>query len=236
LKAEIDRLVSLDILIPSNSATGCSPLVIVPKPDGSIRMAVDYRELNKIIIDFAGNIPSMKSLFPHLAKKKYYAKVDNLWGYHQLKVHPDDQDLLTIITPFGLFKWTRTPFGISTAPGVYQDRMANVFLKDLMYTACIVYIDDTIIFGETAEEFITNLREVFKLFVKYNVRLKPIKCSFGFQSVEFVGHIFNSEGYCLSDERKQGIQDLQCPCNLKQLRSFLGMVNYFRDFIPNLSQ
>ena len=235
LKLELERLQREGILVPCNTAIGCSPLVIVPKPDGNIRMAVDYRQLNTIIEDFAGNIPGMKSLFPYLANKCYFAKLDNLWGYHQLKVKDTDQDLLAIITPFGLFKWTRCPFGISTAPGVYQDRMANVILKDLMYICCVVYIDDTIVFGATPQEFLSNLRRVFEKFVQFNVRLKLEKCKFGYQSTEFVGHIFDKNGYRLSEERKQGLQDLMPPQSVKQVRSFIGMVNYFRDFIPNLS-
>jgi hypothetical protein len=198
-------------------------------------MAVDYRELNKIIEDFAGSVPGMKSLFPFMANRKYYAKMDNLWGYHQLKVVEEDQHLLAIITPFGLYKWTRLPFGLWTATGVYQDRMANVILKDYMYDFALVYIDDTGVFGNTASEFLHNLRLVFERFVQYNVRLKPEKCSFGFEEINFVGHVFDVNGYHLSDERKQGIQDLKVPNSLKQLRSFLGMVNYFRDFIPHLS-
>jgi hypothetical protein len=104
-----------------------------------------------------------------------------------------------------------------------------------MYNIALVYIDDTCVFGNTVEEYLYNLRLVFMRFTEYNVRLKPEKCSFGVEEFQFVGHVFNADGYHLSNERKQGIQDLKAPTNLKQLRSFLGMVNYFRDFIPNLS-
>ena len=89
---------------------------------------------------FGGSIPNMKSLFPVLAGQQYYAKVDNLWGYHQLKIREVDQDNTAVITPWGLFKFTRVPFGISTAPAVYQDRMANVILKDLYMKGCVVYM------------------------------------------------------------------------------------------------
>jgi hypothetical protein len=133
LKVEIGRMVIKGILVPTDTATVSSLLVIVPKPDNSIRVAVDYRQLNDNIEPFGGNLPNMKSSFPYVAGNKYYGKMDNLWGYHQLLADSADQDLTTIITPFGLFKFTRCPFGISTAPGVYQDRMSNVILKISMY-------------------------------------------------------------------------------------------------------
>jgi hypothetical protein len=118
-------------------ATGSSPMVIVIKPDGNIRLAVDYRALNEVLEPYGGTLVNMKSLFPYLANKVYFAKLDNLWGYHQLNVVPEDQDNTTIITPWGLFKFTRCPFGISTAPAVYQDRMANVVLRDLYLKVCV---------------------------------------------------------------------------------------------------
>jgi hypothetical protein len=236
VKSEVDRMVSEGILEPTLTATGASPLVIVPKPDGSIRLAVDYRELNSILVPYGGTLLNMKSLFPVLANKSYYCKLDNLWGYHQLKIFEDDQDNTSIITHWGLFKFTRCSFGISTAPAIYQDRMANVILKDLFMEKCVVFIDDTISFGDTADDMLSNLDMLLQRMEDYNVRLKPSKCQFGFEEVEFVGHIFNKHGYHMSDLRKQGILDLRAPQNLKQLRSFLGMVNYFRDFIPNLSE
>ena len=146
-----------------------------------------------------------------------------------------DQDNTAVITPWGLFKFTRVPFGISTAPAVYQDRMANVILKELYMKGCVAYIDDTVIFGKTTVKILDNLEAVFIQMVKHNVRLKGVKCSFGYSEVAFVGHLFNSKGYHMSEERKQGIQDMARPISLKQLRSFLGMVNYFRDFIPHIS-
>lgn len=236
LKDELDRMVEQKILKPTNSASVASPLVIVPKRDGTIRIAVDYRHLNDNLIPFAGAIPDMKSMFQYLAGNRFFAKLDNLWGYHQLRIAEEDQELTTIITPFGLYKWTRCPFGISTAPGVYQDRMAHVILRDHVTKGCLVYIDDTIVYGKTEEEFLKHLEEVLQSMVKFNVRLKPAKCSFGCSEVEFLGHIFNGQGYHLSERRKMSITQLKEPTTFTQLKSMLGMVNYFRNFIPDLSR
>jgi hypothetical protein len=235
IKSDIDQLVNMGILIPVDYAEVASPLVIVKKPDGGLRMAVDYRELNSQLAPFAGSIPDVHSLFPFLANKRYYAKLDNLWGYYQARVAESDQHLTTITTIWGLFRFTRCPFGISTAPGIYQHTMAHIILKDVLYKKCVVFIDDTIVYGSTEEEFLSNLDDVLGLMVRFNVRLKPQKCSFGFPSTMFLGILFDAHGYSLSDERKQGILDLPLPSSLSKLRSFLGMANFFRDFIANYS-
>ena len=235
VRQEIDRLVEEGILIPTTTASNNSPLVIVPKPDGSIRLAVDYRELNRVLVPFSGTIPNMRSLFPYLQGQQFFACLDNLWGYHQLPIVPEHQDFTTIVTPWGQYAFTRCPFGLSTAPGVYQDRMAREVLSELVFTACVVFIDDTVVYGRTADEFLQNLDNVLTRMVARNVRLKAAKCVFGYGYVKFLGHIFDKDGYRLSEERKQAIMNVTAPQTLKQLRSFLGMVNYFRDFIPQLS-
>lgn len=235
LKVELDQYLLNGIIKRAEVAEVSSPLVLVKKPDGNIRVAVDYRNLNQVLVPYAGSIPDMKSLFNFVLGNHYFAKVDNLWGYFQLNIVEEDQVNTTITTPFGLFKFTKCPFGLSTAPGVYQDRMANVVLKDLVPECAVVYIDDTIIYGKTVEEFLLNLGKVLERMKVFNVKLKPSKCSFGYSSVNFVGHYFSSGGYSLSQERKDGILKLVEPRNIKELRKVIGLINFFRDFIPNLS-
>jgi len=236
VKQEIERLVELQILERTNTAEGASPLVIVPKTDGTIRMTTDFRDLNLNIKYTANQIPNMRAKFPFLAGMQWFVKIDNLFGYHQLPVAPECQDLTTIATPFGTFRYRFCPFGISTAPGIYQNVMENIVLEGLADKEAVVFIDDTVVMGRTPEELLNNLRKVFERLKKHNVRLKASKCSFGHCSVEFVGHIFDRDGYHLSDERKQGIIGMQVPKYRKQMRSFLGFVNFFRNFIPRLSQ
>lgn len=235
VKADLDKLVSMGILVPTDHAEVASPLVIIKKPDGDLRIAVDYRELNAQLSPFAGSIPDVHALFPYLAGKAYYAKLDNLSGYHQLRVAESDQHLTTITTIWGLYRFTRCPFGISTAPGIYQHIMAHVILKDVLYKMCVVFIDDTIVFGSTMDEFLHNLDAVLALMARFNVRLKPSKCFFGYPSVLFLGMLFDATGYSMTEERKESVINLPLPSTLSKLRSFLGMCNYFRDFIPQYS-
>ena len=145
-------------------------------------------------------------LFQQLAGMQYFAKVDNLWGYHQLRLDKESSRVTAIITPCGVYSFLACPFGISTAPGEYQARMAHHILQDYYLNGAVVYIDDTIIYGENEESFLALLDQILSKLVECNVRLKPSKCFFGMDHIEFLGHVFSEEGMQLSDERVQGIQ------------------------------
>jgi hypothetical protein len=198
-------------------------------------MAVDYREVNQQLINTANQLPYQPTLFKALGGQNYFSKVDNLWGYHQLKMSDESSKVTAVITPWGVYRFTACPFGISTAPGQYQARMAHEILREFYLNGAIVYIDDTVIYGADVESFLSNLDHVLEQMVRYNVRLKPSKCSFGMESIEFLGHVFDKNGHKLTEERVQGIVDLAEPTSVKGLRSFIGMVNYFRDYISDLS-
>ena len=148
---QLHRLEELGIIQRTSSAEGSSPLVVVVKPDGSIRLAVDYRELNSNIKYTASQIPNMKSKFPLLSGQQYFAKMDNLFGYHQWRVSPDSKDLTCIA--IGTFVYNFCPFGISTAPGLYQDLMENKILHGIASVTAVVFIDDTVVFAKESELF-----------------------------------------------------------------------------------
>jgi hypothetical protein len=234
VKKELDRLESWGVIEKIDDASIASPLVVVKKPDNEIRLAVDYQELNRCIVNTANQLPMQEMLFQELAMQLYFAKLDNLWGFHQLTLTERAQKYCAIITPWGLYKMKMLGFGISTAPGIYHNRMVGI-LGDMFMNGCLVYIDDIIVYGRSIEEFLDRLEKVMALLEKFNVRLKPSKCYFGYPEITFLGHVFSKNGYCLSEERKQGVLQLPVPTTLKKLRSFLGVVNYFRDFVPNLS-
>ena len=131
LKDLLDQFVSKGVLNQDNNFDFASPLVIVNTKDGSIKMSVDYREVNMQFVTTANQIPYQPTLFQCLGEQIYFAKVDNLWGYHQLKLTEDSSKVTAIITPWGVYRFLACPFGISTAPGEYQARMAYEILKDL---------------------------------------------------------------------------------------------------------
>jgi hypothetical protein len=125
-------------------------------------------------------------------------------------------------------------FGICTAPGIYHNRMLQI-VGDLYLNGCLVYIDDIIVYGRTIDEFLQRLDILLTRLADSNVRLKPKKDFFGYRQINFLGHVFDEDGYQLSQERRDGILNISIPSTVKQLKSFLGSVNYFRAFVPNLS-
>ena len=125
-----------------------------------LRMAVDYREVNLQLETTANQLPYQPTLFQCLGGQTYFAKVDNLWGYHQLKLAENSSKVTAIITPWGVYRFLACPFGISTAPGEYQARMAHVVLKDFYLNGAIVYIDDTVIYGRNVEDFLGTLDRI----------------------------------------------------------------------------
>jgi hypothetical protein len=234
VKYELDRLETWGVIRKVDDAYVASPLVIAKKADGTIRLAVDYSELNMCILLTAHQLPLMVMLFAELAGQTFFAKLDCLWGFHQLRLTERARKYCSMNTPFGIYEMLMLGFGISTAPGIYHNRITKIIGK-LLYNGCVVYIDDLLIYGKTIEEFLDRLQSVMKVLAEHNVRLKPSKCYFGFKEITFLGHVFLSSGYRMSDERKEAVQKIAVPTTVKSLKSFLGVTNYFREFIPNLS-
>ena len=124
-------------------------------------------------------------------------------------------------------------FGISTAPGEYQARLAHHVLEEFYLNGAVVYIDDTVIYGKNEESFLQMVDMVLNRMAKFNFRLKPTNCSFGMTLVEILGHIFDENGVHQSEQRVQGIRNLPIPTSVSAVRSYVGMVNFFRNFIPS---
>ena len=169
-------------------------------------MEVDYPEVNQFLRVSANQLPYQDMLFQQLCGHLYFAKVDNLWRYHQLKRDQQSRRVTAIITPWGVYRFLSCPFGISTAPGEYQARIAHQVLKGYYLNGAVVYIDDTIIYGKIEKTFLEILDMVLGRMTQFNVRLKPSKCSFGITSVEFLGHIFDKNGVHLTDKRVRGFK------------------------------
>jgi Reverse transcriptase (RNA-dependent DNA polymerase) len=137
----------------------------------------------------ANQLPFQPTLFQQLGHKKYFAKVDNLWGYHQLRLTDDSSKVTAIITPWGVNRFLACPFGISTAPGEYEARIQEI-LKPFYSKGAIFYIDDTVINGDI-DSFLSILDQVLGEMARHNVRLIASKCFFGMESIDFLGHVFN---------------------------------------------
>jgi hypothetical protein len=236
VQKQISELLRLGIIEKSN-ATYYSQVLLIPKPGvDQWRLCVDYRALNDCTADASWPIPNIDQMLRRIGNKhpRFFGSMDLTQGYHQAPVSLMTRVFTAFILFCGLYQFTRLPFGPKRAPSYFQEQMAGI-LVGLIYYICEMYLDDIIVFGQTESDFITNLRVVFIRLNKHNLKLKAQKCFFGFQELEWVGKIVSSEGLKMSRTRIQKLLDFPQPVFFKQLKSFLGVVNYFRDFIRNQS-
>lgn len=233
IRDECKKLLDTGFIRPSRSPHA-HQVVPVRKADGSLRLCVDFGPLNSALEDLAFPLPLSKDILLALRGKKFFAVLDLRTGYYQITVREDARKYLAFVTPDGQYEFTRLPFGVKTAPAYFQWAMCQVF-AGLLGVSVEIYLDDIVVYGETPEEFLENLRAVFVRLREHRLRLKREKCQFGLEEITYLGHVVNANGIALSEERKQGILAMNSPKTTKQVRSFFGMANYFREFIPKFA-
>ena len=210
-----------------------SPIVPVPKRDGTLRICGDYKvTLNGALQVDQYPLPHPSNLFTCLTGGTKFTKLDLSAGYQQLSLDTESQKLVTINTHKGLFQFTRLPFGIASAPAVFQ-RTMDTILQGIPQVIC--YIDDILVTGKTEAEHLSNLEEVLKCLQEHGVGLKKEKCQFLQDSVEYLGHCIDAQGVHTSETKLKAIVEVPKPRNVQELRSFLGLLNYYAKFIANLS-
>jgi len=235
---QIQELLSKKVISPCN-VSSYSQILLVPKPDNKWRFCVDYRDLNACCSKGGWPIPNIKPMCQRIGyirpRPKIFGKVDFTSGYHQIATDESTRYLLAFITFLGIFCWNRLPMGPKGAPSHFQQLMTSVVLAGLIYVICECYLDDIFIYGSTEEIFLTNVEQIFARFRKHKLLVNPKKCYFGMPSVDFVGHHITADGITFSPQRIQGVLDIIQPTYEKELKKFLGVINYFRDHIPNHS-
>lgn len=234
VRQEIDRLVSNGVIEPINSSEWASPIVVVPKPNGSIRVCADFKvTLNPQIKTERYPIPRIEELFHKLQGGRYFSKIDLSEAYLQIELSDAAKRIMVINTPFGLYQYKRMPFGIASAPAIFQ-RFMEETLADI--PGCAIYLDDVIITGKTNSEHIQNLTNVLEKLKYHGLKCKTEKCEISKSLVEYVGHIIDCDGIRPSEKRLAAIQNMPRPSNIKELESFIGKINYYNKFIPNFSK
>jgi hypothetical protein len=233
---QLRKMLDLKVIIPSTS-TNLSQVLLAAKSNGAKRFCIDLRALNKALTDQGWQIPNIKQMIDRIGalKMKFYATMDLTSGYHQFSMDPVSAWMTAFITFIGVFQWNRVPMGVKPAANYFQRTMCQEVLQGLLYEFCEVYIDDVLVHGKTEDEYIDNLRKVFQRFREKKVTVNPDKCIFGADEVEFVGHLLDQEGITFSKTKFASVIDFIKPSNMKELRSFVGLVNYFRDHIENHS-
>ncbi|GJP86136.1 hypothetical protein CLOP_g16200 [Closterium sp. NIES-67] len=233
LRNQLDYLLAKGFIRPSTSPFA-APIMFTPKKDGGLRMCTDYRAFNRVMIKSRYPIPRTDELIDNLHGARYFSKIDLRGGYHQIRVFADDCHKTAFRTRYGSYEYTVMPFGLTNAPSTFQLTMNGVFC-DLLDKCVIIYLDDILIYSKTWEQHLKDLEAVFQRLQQYRLITKGSKCEFLKQELEFLGHVISTEGIRIYPKKLWAIQEWKPPTNLQQLQSFLGFVNYVRQFIPNLA-
>ena len=230
---QLEEMLESGWIRPSTSRFG-APILFARKKDGSLRMCVDYRELNKITRKNRYPLPRIDELLDNLHGATVFTSLDLYKGYHQVRIKDEHVERTAFRTRFGLFEYTVMPFGLTNAPATFMNMMNDV-LRPYLDKFVVVYLDDILIFSRTPEEHTQHLRLVFEALRKYDLRLQLRKCSFGRSEVTFLGHNVSRDGIKPEPAKVAAVKDWPLPRNLKEIRSFLGFTNYYRRFVRNYS-
>ena len=231
VRQHIAELLSAGVVKESKSPFA-SNMVLVRKKDGSLRLCVDYRKLNAHTKKDAYSIPRIDTLIDSLKGATYFASLDLFAGYHQVQVDENHQERTAFSAgALGFYEYVKMPFGLCNAPSTFQ-RMMEKVLEGLTMQTCAVYLDDVIVYVATKDELFERLNTIFSRFREANLRLKPSKCHFFQQSVEFLGLEVSEFGVQCCKKHLDAVLNWPRPSNTKELRVFLGFVNFYRKFIP----
>ncbi|GJY85885.1 putative reverse transcriptase domain-containing protein [Tanacetum coccineum] len=211
---------------PSSSPWG-APVLFVKKKDGSFRMCIDYRELNKLTIKNRYPLPRIDDLFDQLQGSSVYSKIDLRSGYHQLRIREEDIPITSFRTRYGHYEFQVMPFGLTNAPAVFMDLMNRV-CKPYLDKFMIVFIDDILIYSKNKEEHAEHLKTILNLLRSEKLYAKFSKCDFWLDFVQFLGHVIDSSGVHVDPTKIEAIKNWAAPTTPTEVRQFLGLAGYYR--------
>ena len=230
VKKELKEMDESGVIEPSHSEWS-SPIVIVKKKDGNIRLCVDYRRLNSVTPVDPYPMPRTDELIDQIGQAKHITTLDLSKGYWQVPMKNEDRVKTAFSTPNGLFQFKVMPFGLSGAPATFQRMMDRVIRG--MEDFAGVYLDDIVIFSGTWEEHLEHVKKMLLKLREHRLTAKPVKCQFGMKECSYLGHIVGS-GQVKPDPRKlQAVKEFPIPITKKQVRGFLGLTGYYRKFIQD---
>lgn len=233
LKDTLDKMEELKIIEKNDCPTSyVSNLVLVEKPDKSLRICLDPQSLNKDIKPEPYLIPTMDDLKANLAGQKYFTVLDLKDGFFHVKLDTESSNICTFSSPYGCYSFRRLPFGLSIAPQLFQKLNSRIF-SDIK--GVTVYFDDLLIAAPSEQSHDDILEQVLNKARENGVKFNPRKVQYRMNSVNFVGHIFSSNGVSIDDKHIEAVVNIPNPTCKKELQRVLGMFNYFRDYIPQMS-
>ena len=230
---ELDRMQDAGIIRPVEFSEWAAPIVPVLKSTGAVRICGDYKvTINRAVKVDKYPIPNVSDLFTQLSGGTVYTTLDMSHAYQQVVLDEESRPLTTINTSKGLFEFERLPFGVSSSPGIFQ-RIMEQLLQNIPMT--VVYLDDILVTGRTNEEHDRNLATVLTRLQDAGLRLKKEKCAFRQKSCTYLGHVIDAEGIHPTEDKVRAVLNAPAPQNEQELRSYLGLIHYYHNFLCNLS-
>ena len=227
LYKEIQRMVALGILEKASCSAWASPTFIIPKPNGTVRMVSDFRKLNTNLVRKPYPIPKISGIMQELEGFQHATALDLNMGYYTIRLDPGSQDMCTIITPWGKYKYLRLPMGIMCAPDIFQEKMSNL-MEGLEFAR--TYLDDLLCLSKgNFDEHLKDVETVLIRLQKANLKVNASKSSFGKTEIDYLGYVVTRNGIKPQPKKIEAILKIARPSTVKDVRSFLGMVQYYRD-------
>ena len=233
VRREVLKLVEEGIAVPSCSPWA-SPIVPVPKKDGSVRICIDYRRLNDITVGDPFYMVTLEEILEKAGGAQVMSKLDLSKGFYQVEVEQTSQEKTAFVCPFGKFEFKRMPFGLKNAPALFQRCMEVVLQNCYQFSA--PYIDDVLVFSQNPEEHAAHLRRVIEDLSASGLTVKLSKCIFGMKKIEYLGHIIGGGELAVPEHRAAAMAEYRLPKTKKQLRSFLGAAGYYRKFVQGFAR
>lgn len=234
VKAHINQLLESQVIRESSSPYA-SPIVLVRKKDGSLRMCVDYRPLNGKTRKDAFPLPRIEESLDALSGARWFSTIDLASGYNQVPVLEKDRPKTAFCTPFGLFEFNRMPFGLCNAPSTFQRLMQRMF-GDQQGQSLLLYLDDIVIYSSSVEQHLQRLEMVLGRLQKEGLKAKLEKCAFFQQEVGYLGHVISSQGVSTDPKKIEAVANWRRPSQVSELRSFLGFASYYRRFVNGFAK
>ena len=232
-RQHIQSLLDAGIIKPSYSPYA-SPVVLVRKKSGKLRLTIDYRKINARTIRDSYPIPKIEDMFAALSGSKWFCTMDLKMGFHQIPMAESSKDISAFVCPFGLFNFERMSQGLANSPLTFQ-RLMERCVGDMNMTELLVYLDDLIIYGATLEQAEERLFKTLDRLRAYGLKVDPKKCTFFVQVVKHLGHIVSPDGISPDPEKTSALTSWPEPTTLRELKSFLGFAGYYRRFVKDFS-